>query len=863
MSRYNAKTIEEKWQNVWDQSSVFNAENPSCDPDAKQKPKYYVLEMFPYPSGRIHMGHVRNYALGDVVARYKKAKGYNVLHPMGWDAFGLPAENAAFEKGVHPAKWTKENIETMRQQLKQVGFAFDWSREVSTCDPEYYGQEQAMFLDMLEAGLAYRKEAWINWDPVENTVLANEQVIDGKGWRSGAVVEHRKLAHWFFRTTAFSKELLDDLSTLERWPEKVRLMQENWIGRSEGARLFFDICANKLAKEKQVEVFTTRPDTIFGASFIAISADHPIAEELAANNIEIKNFVGKCRELGTTAAAIEKAEKLGLNIGLTVTNPINKDQKLPIYIANFVLMEYGTGAIFGCPAHDQRDLEFARKYNLPVVPVVLPEGENPDTYEIIDEAYKGDGKLYNSGFLNGLKPDEAISKVTKYVDEHGFGKSTITYSLRDWGLSRQRYWGAPVPVIMCDDCGVVPVPKQNLPVILPEDVTFDKPGNPLDHHPTWKHVKCPKCGKDGERETDTFDTFVDSSWYFARFCSPQASTPFERSAVDYWLPIDQYIGGVEHAILHLLYARFFMHALNSLGKTSIKEPFAGLFTQGMVNHKTYQDENGKWVLPIDAIKDQAGNFYHSETKGKLTEGRYEKMSKSKKNVVDPKDMIEQFGADTVRWFVLSDSPPERDLLWTDSGLEGSWRFTQKLWRTLEDNLSQIKEAHDTCDNYSDSAQTLRKQAHRTIVGVARDIEEFHINKAIARIHELSNALNNKIEGGGAVEAIKEALEILIRVINPMMPHIAEEMWEKLGHKTILAQTLWPIADPNLLEDDTITIPVQVNGKLRDKLIVKKDTNKENLEKLAFNLEKVQAYIAGKDIRKVIVVPNRIINIVVG
>lgn len=863
MSRYNAKIIEEKWQSVWDKGAVFNAENPSTEQNAEQKPKYYVLEMFPYPSGRIHMGHVRNYTLGDVVARYKKSKGYNVLHPMGWDAFGLPAENAAFEKKVHPAKWTKENIATMRTQLKQVGFAFDWSREIATCDPEYYGQEQAMFLDLLEADLAYRKEAWINWDPVENTVLANEQVIDGKGWRSGAVVERRKLAHWFFRTTAFSKELLDELGTLDRWPDKVRLMQENWIGRSEGARLFFDLVENTKTEQKQIEVFTTRPDTIFGASFIAISADHPIAEELAQNNAELNKFVGQCRELGTTAAAIEKAEKLGFDTGLSVNHPIHGDQQLPLYIANFVLMEYGTGAIFGCPAHDQRDLDFARKYKLPVVPVVLPKDQDQNTYEIENEAYTGDGTLFNSEFLDGQQPEEAISNMIKHAEDQDFGKGTITYRLRDWGLSRQRYWGAPVPVILCDDCGVVPVPKQDLPVILPEDVTFDQPGNPLDHHQTWKYVSCPKCDKDATRETDTFDTFVDSSWYFARFCSPQASTPFERSAVDYWLPIDQYIGGVEHAILHLLYARFFMHALNSIGKTSIKEPFAGLFTQGMVNHKTYMDENGKWVLPVDAVKQEDGSFTHIEDNGALTEGRYEKMSKSKKNVVDPKDMIEQFGADTVRWFVLSDSPPERDLLWTDSGLEGAWRFTQKLWRTLDESLSRIEGVSNSTKNYSESAIALRKQAHRTIVGIEKDIEAFHINKAIARVHELSNALNVKIEGAGADEATKEAIEILVQVINPMMPHLAEEMWEKLGHKTMLAQSLWPVADPKLLEDDTIIMPVQVNGKVRDQLTVNKDSDKDVLEKLAFGLPKIQPYVQGKSIRKVIVVPNRIINIVVG
>ena len=863
MARYNAKIIEEKWQGIWESRDVFKAANPIEGETAKSKPKYYVLEMFPYPSGRIHMGHVRNYTLGDVVARYKKAKGYNVLHPMGWDAFGLPAENAAFEKKVHPAVWTKENIATMRSQLKQVGFAFDWSREIATCDPEYYGQEQAMFIDLLEADLAYRKEAWINWDPIENTVLANEQVIDGKGWRSGAVVERRKLAHWFFRTTAFAKELLGELGTLDRWPDKVRLMQENWIGRSKGARIFFDLFEAPDISQQKIEVFTTRPDTIFGASFLAISADHPIAEELSQTNSDMVKFIAKCRELGTTAAAIEKADKLGFDTGLRVSHPVEKDKTLPLYIANFVLMEYGTGAIFGCPAHDQRDLDFARKYNLPVIPVVMPKGEDAATFAIENEAYVGDGELIHSDFLNGMQPDQAITAMISYLDENHFGKGTITYRLRDWGLSRQRYWGAPVPVVLCNDCGVVPVPKSELPVTLPEDVAFDQPGNPLDHHPTWKYVSCPKCGKDAERETDTFDTFVDSSWYFARFCSPNAKTPFDRSAVDYWLPIDQYIGGVEHAILHLLYARFFMHALNSLDKTSIKEPFAGLFTQGMVNHKTYRDETGAWVLPTDAIKGDDDKFTHRETKAELVEGRYEKMSKSKKNVIDPEDMIEQFGADTVRWFVLSDSPPERDLLWTETGLEGAWRFTQKLWRTLDESLELIKNAPNQSDKYGADALAIRKQAHKTIAGVERDIEAFHINKAIARVHELSNALSSKIEGEGADEALREALEILVQIIGPMMPHIAEEMWQRLGQKTLLAEAPWPIANPELMVDDTVTIAIQVNGKLRDQIEVKKDADKETIEALAFKQEKVQNNIEGKAIRKVIVVPNKIINIVVG
>ncbi|MEE8205943.1 MAG: leucine--tRNA ligase, partial [Nitrospinaceae bacterium] len=642
MARYNAKTVEEKWQKIWAEGRVFEAR-----PD-KKGPKLYVLEMFPYPSGRIHMGHVRNYTLGDVVARYKRAKGFNVLHPMGWDAFGLPAENAAFKNKVHPVEWTHENISVMRGQLKRMGFAFDWSREFATCDPEYYGQQQALFLDFFEVGLAYKKEAWVNWDPVEHTVLANEQVIKGRGWRSGVPVERRKLAHWFFKITDFSEELLNALDKLERWPEKVGLMQENWIGRSEGVRVYFSL----KGRDDLLEVFTTRPDTLFGASFCALSADHPLSEELARENLDLTAFLQDCRKLGTSAEAIEKAEKVGFDTGLKALSPVGGGRELPVYVANFVLMEYGTGAIFGCPGHDQRDLEFARKYQLPVPPVVLPEGEDAKTFEIGDEAYTGEGVMINSGFLDGLKDKEALSKITAFLEKEGTGKSEITYRLRDWGVSRQRYWGCPIPFIHCSSCGSVPVPREDLPVRLPEDVEFDKPGNPLDHHPTWKHVKCPKCKGEAVRETDTLDTFVDSAWYFARYTAPEAKPPVDKDQATYWLPVDQYIGGIEHAILHLLYARFFTKVLKKLGYVDVDEPFAGLFTQGMVNHRTYRDGDGNWVLPDNLRQLDDGSFVRADDGKKVEEGRYEKMSKSKNNVVDPSDIIDRFGADTARWFVI-------------------------------------------------------------------------------------------------------------------------------------------------------------------------------------------------------------------
>mgnify|MGYP003642946835 CR=1 FL=1 len=852
MSRYNAKATEAKWQKIWNEAQTFKTDNLS------EKPKYYVLEMFPYPSGRIHMGHVRNYTLGDVVARYRRAKGYEVLHPMGWDAFGMPAENAAMERKVHPADWTYDNIANMRDQLKQIGFAIDWDREVATCDPEYYGKEQQIFIDFFNAGLVYRKESWVNWDPVDNTVLANEQVIDGKGWRSGAEVERRKLSQWFLKITDFADELLEGLSTLDRWPDKVRLMQENWIGRSEGLKFDFKV----VETGEKLSVYTTRPDTLFGASFCAISADHSLAAKLAEDNAELESFIQECRQTGTTEEAIEKADKKGFNTGLHVAHPFDENWKLPVYVANFVLMDYGTGAIFACPAGDQRDFDFARKYDLPILPIVLPTGEDVATYELGDEPYTGPGTLYNSQFLDGMDVDTAKAAIIDRAESEGWGERTVNYRLRDWGVSRQRYWGTPIPFVHCDDCGVVPVPSDQLPVELPEDVSFDKPGNPLEHHPTWKNTKCPCCGKAARRETDTMDTFVDSSWYFMRFCTPDADAPFDGDVVNDWLPVKQYIGGVEHAILHLLYARFFTRALNHVGKTKMKEPFEGLFTQGMVNHVTYKDTNNEWVFPELVRAREDGSLFRSDTGLEVTEGRIEKMSKSKRNVIDPDDIIDQYGADTARWFVLSDSPPERDLLWTESGIEGAWRFNQRICRLVNEPSHAIaKFGAEMPQKFSDSALALRKVSHKTIAGVSADIENLHFNKAVARLYEFAGAISAKLSGDGAAEAMREALETMILLVSPMMPHLAEEMWKQLGHKDLVSNAPWPVADEALTVDSTVKMAVQVNGKVRDTIEVAKDLPKEDVEAVAMGNEKVIGFIDGKTVRKVIVVPGRIVNIV--
>ncbi len=853
MARYNVKENEQKWQAAWDDKGCFQVREDN------DRPKYYVLEMFPYPSGRIHMGHVRNYTLGDVVARYKKACGFNVLHPMGWDAFGLPAENAAIENKVPPAQWTRENIATMRRQLKTMGLSYDWDRELATCEPDYYRHEQKMFLDFLAGGLVYRKESWVNWDPVENTVLANEQVIDGRGWRSGALVEKRQLSQWFLKITDYAEELLKGLETLDRWPDRVRLMQENWIGRSEGAHVRFPFDS----RDGQLDIYTTRPDTLFGASFCAVAANHPLAQELAQSNPDLAAFIAECNRLGTSEAAIETAEKMGFDTGVKVLHPFIEGHTLPVYVANFVLMDYGTGAIFGCPAHDQRDLDFARKYGLPVLPVVAPKGTDATTFMVVDEAFTDDGLLINSDFLDGLAVPDAKSLVIDRLENMGIGTRAVNYRLRDWGVSRQRYWGCPIPIIHCGDCGIVPVPEQDLPVELPADVDFSGTGNPLARHPSWKHVACPTCGKPAERETDTFDTFFESSWYFARFCNPASDAPLDRAAVDYWLPVDQYIGGIEHAVLHLLYSRFFTRALKECGYLSVEEPFAGLLTQGMVCHQTFKDAAGKWLLPSQVVFD-GDAAKHAETGQPVTLGRSEKMSKSKKNVVDPEAIIGAYGADTARLFMLSDSPPDRDLEWTDAGVDGAWRYLNRLWRLVTENPAPLASGDAVRpETMGATAEEVLRAVHKTIDGVSADLEKFHFNKAVARIRELTNAVEGLKDSSPDANWVRRfALETLSLLIAPMTPHLAEALWLELGHgDTLVADTAWPEADPAYLIDDLVTIAVQVNGKLRGTIELPKDCAKEAAEDAALALDKVQSVLEGKPPRKVIVVPNRIVNVV--
>ncbi|MEQ9798591.1 leucine--tRNA ligase [Parvibaculum sp.] len=865
-TRYNARAVEPKWQKLWEERGDFLTGDGT---DAR--PKYYVLEMFPYPSGRIHMGHVRNYTMGDVIARYRKARGFNVLHPMGWDAFGMPAENAAMEKNVHPKGWTYDNIAAMREQLKAIGLAIDWSREFATCDPEYYGHEQALFLDMLDAGLVSRKKSMVNWDPVDNTVLANEQVIDGRGWRSGAAVERRELTQWFLKISDFADELLEGLDTLERWPEKVRLMQKNWIGRSEGARVFFDL-ENAPGDNGKLEIFTTRPDTLYGASFCALSPHHPLTQTLAKDNPALQDFIRECDRIGTSEEAIETAEKMGFDTGLKARHPFIEGKTLPVYVANFVLMDYGTGAIFACPAHDQRDFDFAKKYNLPIIPVVTPKDRADDASwgEALvagTEAFTGDGVAVNSEFLNGLDVAAAKRAAIEKLETLKRGEGTVNYRLRDWGISRQRYWGCPIPIIHCGSCGVVPVPRDQLPVVLPDDVNFSEPGNPLDRHPTWKDVDCPACGKPARRETDTFDTFVDSSWYFARFTAPDAPTPTDKALADHWLPVDQYIGGIEHAILHLLYSRFFTRAMKATGHVSLDEPFAGLFTQGMVNHETYRDAKGRWVPPSEVAIDTVDGkrvARHVASGEPVTIGSVEKMSKSKKNTVDPEDIIAKYGADTARWFMLSDSPPERDVQWTDQGAEGAWRFTQRLWRMVTEKQEELAPKGTAMPAaFAENELALRRAAHQALAAATEDFENLRFNRAVARVYELANAVSGFTPATpqGAF-AKREALEILVQIVGPMMPHIAEECWEALGHGEPLTGTQWPVADKALLVEDSITIAVQVNGKRRDELTIARDADRETVERAALALEKVEKAIDGKAIRKVIVVPGKIVNIVV-
>jgi leucyl-tRNA synthetase len=862
--RYNPKDTEPRWQKAWDAAKLFETQNDDS------RPRYYVLEMFPYPSGRIHIGHVRNYTMGDVVARYKRAKGFNVLHPMGWDAFGMPAENAAMQNKVHPKEWTYQNIAVMKRQLKLMGLSLDWSREFATCDVDYYHRQQMLFLDFLGKGLVHRKQSKVNWDPEDMTVLANEQVIDGRGWRSGALVEQRELTQWFFKITDYNEELLSALEGLEGWPEKVRLMQKNWIGKSEGLLLRWEVAGDAPASE--IEVYTTRPDTLFGASFIAVAADHPLAKALAEKNAELAAFAEKCRQMGTSVAAVETAEKIGFDTGLKVRHPFDPDWLVPVYVANFVLMDYGTGAIFGCPAHDQRDLDFANKYGLKVTPVVLPSGTDKVDFIIKDKAHDGEGVMINSRFLDGMTPeaafDETASRLGQTVlDGKPQGERKVQYRLRDWGISRQRYWGCPIPVIHCEVCGTVPVPKKDLPVKLPDDVEFDRPGNPLDRHPTWRHVNCPQCGKAARRETDTMDTFVDSSWYFARFTAPWENEPTDRKQADSWLPVDQYIGGIEHAILHLLYSRFFARAMMATGHLGVAEPFKGLFTQGMVVHETYRNDAG-WVEPAKVRITGEGEarkavLIADETPVEI--GPIEKMSKSKKNTVDPDDIFESYGADTARWFTLSDSPPERDVIWTESGAEGSFRFVQRVWRLVCDLAAAPSAQSGDVQN----ALAVRKAAHRALKLVGVDIERLGFNKAIARVYELVNEISPSVAlvaagkaDSALASACREAADILAQLISPFMPHLAEECWAALGHDSMIGVQPWPIFDPALVTESEVTMPVQINGKRRGDLTIARDAGQSAVEAAVLELDFVKTALNGAAPKKVIVVPQRIVNVVV-
>ena len=850
MARYNAKEAEKHWQSVWDAKQAF-----ATPDDSDRKPKCYVLEMFPYPSGRIHMGHARNYTMGDVIARFRRAQGYNVLHPMGWDAFGLPAENAARDKGVNPRDWTYDNIAAMRAELKLMGLSIDWTREFATCDPAYYHQQQKLFLQFYKAGFVYRGEADVNWDPVDMTVLANEQVIDGRGWRSGAVVERRKLSQWFFKITAFAEELLTALDTLERWPEKVRVMQKNWIGRSEGLRFQFD-----LSNSKKLDVFTTRPDTLFGASFVALSPEHPLTQELAKTDKKLQDFIAECRKTGTAEAEIEKAEKLGYDTELTAAHPFDPNWKLKVMVANFVLMGYGTGAIFGCPAHDQRDLDFARKYGLSVTPVVVPSDADPKTFSVGKEAYIGPGRLANSQFLDGMSVEQAKDEVAKRLEARGVGERTVNFRLRDWLVSRQRPWGCPIPVVHCAKCGVVALKESDLPVLLPEKIDFSKTGNPLDRDTAWKITTCPDCGGPATRDTDTLDTFVDSSWYFARFTDSHAEAPVNKQAADYWLPVDQYIGGIEHAILHLLYARFFTRAMNKLGLVSVAEPFAGLFTQGMVCHETYRSgagANGAWASP-DEIEKRGGKAFLKGTDTEVEIGPSEKMSKSKKNVIAPEAIIVDYGADTIRWFMLSDTPPERDIEWTDAGAEGCWRFVQRIHRlaTEAEGLPAPGTAPVAADEIS---KILRQASHKAIAAVTDHLAALRFNSAVAQLYMLANAIADAPTADSGVR--REALEVLVLLSAPMMPHLAETCWQALGHEKLVVETAWPIHDPSLLRSDTITYPVQVNGKLRVSFQIDRGADAKAVEERALSFDEVKRALDGRAPKKIIVVLGRIVNIV--
>ncbi len=855
MSTYAPASIEQKWQSAWSDADTFKAVR------SEDKPKYYVLEMFPYPSGRIHMGHVRNYTMGDVIARYKMSTGHNVLHPMGWDAFGMPAENAAMASGGHPKDWTYQNIADMKAQMKPLGLSIDWSREFATCDPEYYGQQQALFIDFLEKGLIYRKKAVVNWDPIDMTVLANEQVIDGKGWRSGADVERRELVQWFFKISDYSEELLSAIDTLDDWPAKVKLMQANWIGKSRGLQFSFSMVDGPDGHDR-VEVYTTRPDTLMGASFVGISPDHPLARELERNNPEVAAFCADCRKGGTTAAELETAEKKGFDTGLTVRHPFDTSWELPVYIANFILMDYGTGAVFGCPAHDARDFEFATKYGLPITATFLPDADSTPELTEPFVPLKSEAVHYVKGFAGETVQtgDDAVNAAIAFCEENGVGHGVTKFRLRDWGLSRQRFWGTPIPVVHCDDCGAVPEKKENLPVELPYDVTFDVPGNPLDRHPTWRNCACPACGKPATRETDTMDTFVDSSWYFARFTSPNAATPTDIDEAAYWMNVDQYIGGIEHAILHLLYSRFFARAMNMTGHLpqGTSEPFKALFTQGMVTHAIYENaerttENGRPIYHYpEQVEMRDGAMFVSDTGEAVNVIPSAKMSKSKNNVVDPDNILAQYGADTARWFVLSDSPPERDVEWTASGAEASFKHIGRVYRVAAD----IAAMDDTAGTGDDD---LIRATHRAIVDVTNGIESFGFNAAIAKLYGFTNTLAKSKAGGPAK---REAMKTLAQLMAPMTPHLSEEVWSLLGGTGLVIDAPWPVADETLLIEATVTMPIQINGKRRGEIAVPSDASKGAIEKMALAHEAVVNALDGATPKKMIVVPGRIVNIVI-
>ncbi len=851
--KYNSKTIEKKWQGFWSDNKLFESKI------IEGKKKYYILEMFPYPSGKIHMGHVRNYTLGDVIARYKRAQGFNVMHPMGWDAFGLPAENAAIENHTSPKSWTYENIETMKKQLKQMGLSIDWSREVATCDKLYYQNQQKLFLEFYRKNLVYKKESLVNWDPVENTVLANEQVIDGKGWRSGAEVEQKKLSQWFFKITDYADSLLKALDKMSGWPEKVRTMQKNWIGKSFGCEIEFEISTklNEFNDEK-LRIFTTRPDTIFGATFCALSPFHPLVDRLIKANQSLNNQVSELRSQKISEESIARNEKVGIQTELFIKHPFIENKLLPVFIANFILMDYGSGAIYGCPAHDQRDLDFANKYNLEVIQVINSADNSEFDFK---NAYTGNGKLMNSQFLNNLSVEEAKEQIIKKIEKLNIGKKTTNYRLRDWGVSRQRYWGCPIPIMYREDGEVIEVPESELPLKLPDDIDLSVPGNPLDNHPTWKYTKCPETGMKAIRETDTLDTFVDSAWYFLRFCSPHDThEPYSIKEVNYWMPVDQYVGGVEHAILHLLYSRFFTKALDIQG---IDEPFESLFTQGMVCHNTFQNESRAWVYPDDVEKKDS-DYFQISTGEKVTMGEIESMSKSKKNVIDPESIIDTYGADSARWFMLSDSPPEKDINWTDSGIHGAWKICQKIWTLVKKNERFLEINHETvAPNYEGKNLIFIRIIHQNLHAITQSIEKFQMNVSIARVFEIVNAMSKfEINNEKDKMAITEALHILIRVIEPMVPHLAEECWSLTGRTNSITNEPWPKVNEKYLENEEVTVVIQINGKRRGEVVVLKDSLENEVKKEMQNITNIKDALSEKTIIKSIYVPNKILNIVV-